>query len=271
MNRGLLAKALRESWAATFFLAVGLALTEAMLAFALLKFQDQFSVLWSQLPFAQIMLRALLGADVSGGIGPEIFASIAWAHPVVLALLWAHAIIYCTRVPTGEVDRGTIDVLLGLPVSRWQLYRTESFLWLVSGVAVLLMGVAGNVLGNSLVTGRLRDDPFRLAIVIANLFCLYLAVGGLAWLVSALSSRRGRAMGVALAFVLGWFLLNYLAQLWSVADRLSFLSVLHYYRPLPILRDGTWPVRDMIVLLVSGAALWTAGGFVFARRDLSTL
>jgi hypothetical protein len=30
-------------------------------------------------------------------------------------------------------------------------------------------------------------------------------------------------------------------------------------------------VRDLIVLLACGAALWTAGGFIFARRDLSTV
>jgi ABC-2 type transport system permease protein len=192
-------------------------------------------------------------------------------HPAALALIWGHAIMYCTRVPAGEVDRGTIDVLLGLPVSRWQLYLAETVVWMASGTVILLLGVAGNVLGNQVAQGSLGAEPGRLVIVNVNLLCQYLAVGGVAWLVSALSDRRGRAIGTVFAFCLGEFLLNYIAQFWSVADRLSFLSVLHYYRPLAVLRDGTWPVRDMIVLLASGAALWTAGGIVFARRDLATV
>ena len=68
------------------------------------------------------------------------------------------------------------------------------------------------------------------------------------------------------------FLVNYLAQSWSVAERLSALSLLHYYNPPPaVLRDGTWPAGDMPVLVVVAAAFWTAAGVIFARRDLSTV
>jgi len=31
-----------------------------------------------------------------------------------LALTWAHALLCCTRVPAGDVDRGTADILFGL-------------------------------------------------------------------------------------------------------------------------------------------------------------
>jgi ABC-2 type transport system permease protein len=271
MNRGLLAKAWHESWRTTLLIGLGLAIVEALLAYALLGFQDQMSALLSQLAFVQRIFRALLGANLSGRLGPEVLDSMAWVHPVVLALVWAHAILYCTRVPAGEVDRGTIDVLLGLPVSRWQLYCTESVVWILSGIAILFVSAAGNVLGNLFAQGGPRADPWRLAAVIVNLFCLYWAVGGLTWLVSALSDRRGKAMAVVFAFVVGSFLVNFLAQFWSPADRLSFLSVLQYYNPLPIIRDGLWPVRDMIGLLIAGGVLWTAGGLVFARRNLATL
>ena len=271
MNRGCFAKALRETWPATLLFGVGLALAEAVLEYALLRFQDQISALWSQLGILQDAFRALLGADLGGRLGPEILSSIAWVHPAVLALVWAHAIAYSTRVPAGEVDRGTIDVLLGMPVSRWQLYRTETLLWVASGIVVLLMGAAGNALGSLAAARGVRPDPWRIAIVLVNLFCLYLAVGGLAWTASALNDRRGRAIGIVFAFLLGSFLLNYLAQFWTLADRLSFLGVLRYYRPLPILRDGTWPVGDMMVLVACGAVLWMMGGIIFSRRDLCTL
>jgi ABC-2 type transport system permease protein len=140
----------------------------------------------------------------------------------------------------------------------------------VSGAALLLMFVAGNRLGNALAHGP-GIEPCRLAMLAGNLFCLYIAVGGLAWLVSALSDRRSRAVSVVVAFVLFAFLLSYLAPFWNVAERLSFLSLLHYYIPLKILREGLFPVRDMLVLGGLGAAFWTAGGIVFARRNLSTL
>lgn len=271
MNRGLLAKSLRGVLFLTLLFGVGLGLTEALLARALPRVHEQISAMLSQMAVMQRILQALLGTNVSGRLGPEMIAAFAWVHPVVLALLWAHAIAYCTLVPAGEVDRGTIDMLLGLPVSRWQLYLAGSVVWLAAGVVLMLAAVAGHLIGCRMSDGSTRLASGRLVIVVVNLLSLYLAVGGLAWLVSAMSDRRGRAVGWALAFVLASFLLNFLGQFWPLASRLSFLSLLHYYNPLSIIRDGHWPVGDILVLLGFGGFIWTTGGLVFARRDLATL
>ena len=189
------------------------ALAEAGLAYAYLKFQDEISELIARVFFVQQFVNALLDSDIAGPISPEMLSALAWVHPVLLALVWAHAILCCTRVPAGEVDRGTLDVLLGLPVSRRQLYCAETAVWLASGMVVLLLGAAGNMLGSWMLSGQAQIGPGRLALVIGNLYCLYVAVGGAAWFVSALSDRRGRAVGVIFAFVLGSFLLDFLAFL----------------------------------------------------------
>ena len=271
MNRGVIVKAARETWAATLLLGLGLLFVEAILSYVLPTFQEQFSATFLQLRFVQSFLQALLGTEISGRIDPGMFVSVAWVHPVVLAIVWTHAILLCTRVPAGEVDRGTVDILLGLPVSRWELCCSETFLWIVSGVAILSMGMAGNVLGSSRLPPEMRPDASRQMIVLANLLCLYLAIGALTWLLSSMSNRRGRAISAAFGAVLASFLLTYLAQIWSPAERVSFLSVLHYYRPLPVLRDGLWPGRDMLVLGAVSAGLWVAAGVIFNRRDLSTV
>ncbi len=273
MNRGLVLKAVREVWPVTLGLGLALLAIEAVLAYVLPTFQQQFSQQIMQLQFAQTLIKALLGTDMGKGepMGPEMITAIAWVHPVVLALVWAHAIVVCTRVPAGEVDRGTIDVLLGLPVSRWELFLSDTAVWLASGAVLMGAALAGNLYGASRVTGSSTPGLGRLVIALADLFCLYLAVGGLAWLMSALSDRKGRAMAAVFILVVGSFLLNYLAQFWRPAERLAFLGVLNYYRPLFVLRDGAWPLRDMAVLGGVGAALWLAAGIVFARRDLCTV
>lgn len=270
MNRGLLAKAWRESWTGTLLFGLGCAVTELVEAYIVLYYREHLASEWGQVAFLRAFLRGLLGSELADQFGPAMLLSMPWVHPLVLTLLWAHAIAYCTRIPAGEVDRGTIDVLLGLPVSRGQVYGTYSLVWLASGIALVILAAAGNTLGLRLL-GQERIDAGRLSILMVNLFCLYVAVGGMAWLASTLSNQRGRAVGVALAIVLASFLLNYLAQSWPVAQRVSFLSVLQYYRPLAIIRDVAWPIRDLIVLLATGTVLWMLGGIAFARRDLSTV
>jgi len=270
MNRGLLIRAFRESWPAMLLLGLVLLGVEAALAFVLPKFGSQMSEQWLQLDFARGIMQAMLGTEIGDRIGPQMFQSIDWVHPVVLALTWAHALVSCTRVPAGEVDRGTADVLLSLPVSRWEIFISETVVWLVSGAAILVAALAGNLLGAQGVPEP-RPQLSRLFIVLANLFCLYATVGGLAWLVSSFSDRRGRAMTIVFLVLLSLFLLNYLAQFWHPLEKIAFLSPLHYHRPVNALGNGVWPWKDMGVLLASGSAMWLTGGAVFARRDLCTV
>jgi ABC-2 type transport system permease protein len=204
-------------------------------------------------------------------MGVEVLRTIGWVHPIVLALLWGLEIAICTRVPAGEVDHGTIDVLLGLPASRWRVYFCESLVWALAGVVVIGMGGLGSVIENLGVPADARltaSQVFRIAV---NLYCLYLAVGGLALLISSLSERRGRAVAVAFGCVLASFFLSFIAQFWEPAEALVFLSVLDYYRPILILRDAAWPLNDMAALLGCAVVFWVAGGLFFAKRDICTV
>jgi ABC-2 type transport system permease protein len=263
-------KALRETWLVTLLFGLGLGLVEALLAVALPTLQRQLGDLLERLGFVQQFLKVLVGMDVAGPLGPDLFVALRWIHPVVLALVWAHAIIHCTRVPAGEVDRGTIDVLLAMPVSRWGLYVSESVVWMASAGVVLTLGLAGSMVGERGNPPETQPTPAHVGIVLVNLACLYGAVGGVAWLVSALSDHRGRAIAVVFAVVVASFLINYLAQLWKPAERLSVLSVLTYYRPLFILRDGAWPSKDLAILGGTALVTWSAAGWTFSRRDLAT-
>ncbi len=136
---------------------------------------------------------------------------------------------------------------------------------------MVAMGLVGSLIGARLVAPGLRGDSGALVIVVVYLYCLYLAVAGVACLVSSLSNQRGRAVGVVFAIVLLSFLLNFLAQFWEPAKSMAFLSVLNYYRPLLVLRNSSWPVADMLTLLAVGAVFWLAGALVFARRDICTV
>ena len=271
MNRGLLLRALREMWATTAVIGLLLLVVEGLLAFVLPKFAAQLPQQWLELDFARGILQAMLGTEVRDRVGPEMFQSVAWVHPAPLALLWAHAIMLCTRVPAGEVDRGTIDVLLGLPVSRWEIFFSETAVWLGGAVCIFIAAHIGNLAGSLSLPAEQRPELGRTLIVLANLFCLYGAVGGFAWLISSVSDRRGRAMTFVFLVLLGLFLLTYLTQFWQPLDKIALLSPLHYHRPVYVLGTGAVPWRDMLVLGCFGLAAWITGGVIFARRGLCTV
>jgi len=268
--RGILVKTLREVWLATLLFGVGLLLVEMLLNIVLPQIQEGISTVMLQMPFVQTMLSALLGVDVEGQMSAQIMQSIVWVHPVILALLWAHEILFCTRTPAAEIDRGTIDILLGLPISRRALFLGESATWLCSGAFLHAMVLAGYAIGARAMAPEHRPEFAHVCLVLLNLLCVYVAVGGVAWLASAMSDRRGSAIAVVFALVLASFLLNFLGRFWPPAERFAFLGVLEYYQPADVLIRGVLPPRDALALLGFGLVTWLGAGEVFARRSICT-
>ena len=271
MNRGILSKSIREVWLMTLSFAVALGVIEMVMLGVFAQIFEESAGQLLQLPFVQAFLRGLLGTQVSATIGPNMISSFAWIHPIVLALLWTHEITLCTRMPAGEIDRGTIDMLLSLPVSRMQVFATEVVVWLAAGFFILAVALAGHLIGGRIGGAGTPGTSGRSVAVVLNLYCLYLAVGGVAWLVSSLSDRRGRAVAVVFGIVIISFFLDFLAQFWAPAGHASFLSLLHYYRPLVVVQDQVWPIADMVVLAGVGVATTIAAGVVFTRRDICTV
>ena len=116
--RGLFTKSLHEVWLTTLLFGLSLLAVEALLTYVLPQIQEGLGGVFDEIPFLRSMLAALLGTELGDDITARTMQAFLWVHPVVLALVWAHEIPLCTRTPAGEIDRGTIDVLLSLPVSR---------------------------------------------------------------------------------------------------------------------------------------------------------
>jgi ABC-type transport system involved in multi-copper enzyme maturation permease subunit len=271
MIRGLVSKTLHEVWLMTMLFGCALLAIMALLTYVLPQFQEGMSEVLDQIPFAKAFVSALLGTELGDEINARTMQVLLWVHPTVLALLWAHAIVFCTRMPAGEIDRGTIDVLLGLPASRRAVYFCEVAVWLVAGLFVLVMGLLGHRLMSPAIPAEMRPTLTDVLPVITNLYCVYAAVGGIALLVSALCNHRGRAVAVAFAIVVASFLLTFVAQFWEPAKRIAFVSVMEYYRPAEILLSGAFPTRDVATLLSVGGAALLVGGEVVARRSICTV
>lgn len=268
--RGIIYKSLRESWAPTLLIGLGFAIVAVFFNLIIPNLQKQLLNLWDSLPWVKMFISSLMGVQIDANTSSHVFLTIIWTHPIVLALVWAHEIIHCTRFPAAEIDRGTIDLTLALPVSRRGAYVGESIVWLGTGAVVIFIGLIGNTLGSLFVEPKNRTPLLDLALIVANMLCLYVAVGAFAMLVSAASSRRGRAIGVIFAVLLASFLWTFLGPFWHPAEATSFLSVLDYYRPAQIVMHGRLPWRHAAVLLGVGIVSWGLGMVVLTRRDIST-
>ncbi|MCZ6597289.1 MAG: ABC transporter permease subunit, partial [Planctomycetota bacterium] len=167
--------------------------------------------------------------------------------------------------------RGTIDVLLGWPVSRGAVYLSETIVWVAAGAVLLLSGFLGSQIAALTLPIEQRPEGALVLLALANFFAVYVVVGSVTQLVAAAGNRRAATMGVALAFVLASFLFNFLAQFWAPAERVVFASFVHYYQPAAVMLQGAVPIRDIAILLAWGGVAWALGYVVWRRRSVLTI
>ncbi len=221
------------------------------------------------LKFLEVMpsfIKTALGGDVlqSGNVPGLIL--IGYQHPFVLFLYLLFAVGVPTTLLTGEVQKGTMELILSRPATKTQVYVCACMLTLAGMFALVLVMFLGTVTATHLYDFGQPiplDLFFRIAV---NGGLVAGASGSLALLAAGALSARNRAVGATVAFLVLDYFAWIVAQWWP---RLSFLKpvTLFYYSSSSKLAYG-WPLGDMGVLLLLILAALIIGGVVWQRRDL---
>jgi ABC-2 type transport system permease protein len=251
----------------------------------------------------KVSQAVLGGADIQFD-RPNDFLAVELLHPVVVLLAGLWAVGRAAAAVSGELDRGTLELLLSQPVPRNRLILAHFLVDCVVIPCVVLSVIAGTQVGLAAVgpftvdyavleklppQARMlvKKGPPELAVSAdrqplagLNLAALMFALSGLTMLVSAVGRNRWRAVGVAAFLAVGMFVVNVVGQLWDAAAAARPLSVFFYYQPQKIWLKGDWTadlgevwgvgggVPMVPVLVAVGAAGYLAALWVFGRRDL---
>lgn len=268
MNIALLRKTFRDSRWLLLACALGALGFEILWVLVISEFADDLLQLWRRLEFLRHLLRALLSVDIAEDVSVTSLLAMGLVHPMLLVLNWAFAITTCTRVSVGEIDRGTADLLLSLPITRTGIYVTTSLVWIGGGLLIAAGAWLGLAIGQSFLNLPEPVNLWRILIAVVNLYALYLASAAMALLTATFVDRRGVAVAIALTVLLVSFLVNFLEVFLPFVRGISFLGFLYYYRPVEVVRDAHWPIVPLVVLTSAAAVCWLIGWRRFARRDI---
>ena len=219
--------------------------------------------------------------------------TIGYVHPLVLAIVCIWAVGRAAGAVAGEIDRGTMELLLAQPVPRHRVVLAHLCVDLVAIPLLCLSLWAGNWIGVGLfghidaaaapTVRELRADPRVLAPGLWNTAALVLAVSGYTMWISATGRFRGRTLGVAVLVTLVQFLVNVVGEMWDDAAFLRPFTVFYYYQPQQIILKHRWTVElgdvwssgkplvalnVLVVLGTIGATGYALALWQFCRRDL---
>jgi len=267
MNAAIFRRTVRDAWWLLLLVPLAIAGFEVFLVFALGELGNDVGH-WVSRRFVRRFVTTLLGAEFGDQLTATGMVSIGFAHPFMYAASWALLLTLCTRVTVAEVERGTSDLLLALPVSRAAQYFSTSLVWLLAGIPIVAAPWVGVWIGQKVAPLWEPVDLPAFRYVVLNLAALYLAIGGVTTAVSTWVNRRGAAIGGVLAWLLLSFVLNFLATIWTAAEKLAPLGLLHYYKPLLALNNGGMQFTNTLILAGLGGVAWLLGLWRWCRRDM---
>jgi ABC-2 type transport system permease protein len=224
---------------------------------SMLKFMDM-------LPFAKAVLggEALQMDNLSGLI------AIGYNHPLVLVLYMLFAVGVPTGLLTGEVQRGSMELILSRFVTKTQVYVCAGLITLTGMFALVIVMFLGTVTATHIYTFSEPIPLYCFFQTAINGGLLASAVGAIALLSAAACRNRARAVGLAAAYIVTSYFIAILADWWPRMKWLSPITLFHYVNAKKIFGQQLWPVSDMCVLIGVLVAAAIAGGIVWQRRDL---
>jgi len=244
---------------------------------------DQF---WDQVKdFVPVTLDQLL--SYTGRIG------MGYNEPIVVFGISIFAIARGSDVVSGDLERGTLEMLLAQPVSRVQVLCTQAAVtltglaalsactWLGSTIGIYTTHIQEDVpppmlrlplteLKIPLAFGpaekarlpmRERTDPRFFLPAAVSLFCLGVAVAGFSSLISALDRYRWRTIGVVVAVYVLMIVLKILGQAIGEVAWLQKLSLFTAYEPQKFISIAVHdPVHAWSLVMFDGSGHYLEPG-----------
>jgi len=193
--------------------------------------------------------------------------AIGYQEPFVLLLYMLYAVGVPTALLAGEVQRGTMELILSRETTKTQIYLCAGLITVIGMFALVAVMFLGTVAATRLYDFE-QDVPLYAFFILAiNGGILASAVGGIA-LLAAACFRRSMAVSIAVAYLVLNYFAEIVAEWWPRMEWLEPINIFHYVNNVKIFTESAWPVWDMTVLITILVISIVAGGVIWSRRDL---
>jgi ABC-2 type transport system permease protein len=192
-------------------------------------------------------------------------ASLMVYLPLVLAI---YAIGLGVGLVTGEVESGTMDLLLAHPLPRWRVVLEKYAAMATALFAICLIFGLTLLAGGLMIRSQTPDvPPIRWLLAGLNVFPLTLFFGSVAFALACAVRGRAAAVATATTIAVGSFMLNGLVPISERLQPLEKWTIYYWYTASKPFTDGI--ILGHVLILLGLCLLCLGAGIVgFGRRDV---
>lgn len=220
------------------------------------------------LPKAWLRLATL---DVETFTTPKGIISVLFEHPVVAVSATVWGLSRGSDGIAGELDRGSMELLLAQPISRGRWLLTQIMVGIVGCGVLAAASWLGLYTGVRLIHEAV--DPTIYIMSAVNFFFLMFSILGITVMISTFSVSRSRTVGLAGGFVFLQFVQERLARLvpdgGTIKNLIASLSIFGGFEPQLVLSDRSgmllWCNLALAALGLIGIGV---AYYHFTNRDL---
>jgi len=212
-------------------------------------------------------IKAFFGGDALqyGNIAGLI--AIGYQEPLVLLLYMLFAVGVPTALLAGEVQRGTMELILSRQTTKTHVYICAGLITIIGMYALVVVMFLGTVVSTNLYEFDQQVPLYSFFKLAVNGGILASAAGGIA-LLAATCFRRGMAVSLTVTYLVINYFIMIITQWWPRMKWLDPVTIFNYVDGAKIFNESAWPLSDMCVLLSILLVSAVLGGVVWWRRDL---
>lgn len=249
------------------------------LAIGLILFESMIAAITAAVPSDQLFNTAHVPKSFeafSGSSGSVSLASVpgllgaGLLHPFWIAMQIAAIASFGAAAIAADVEDGTIELIAVRPISRMRILGERLVAMIVTS-ALLCLAAAIPLLAGTVFAHSLQNAlaSWGIAYAVIAQFVLMLSFIGVAVLVSCFARRKAVVLAAVGGTAAVTYAMNFVAEAWSPAEFLKWLSLFHYYQPADALVSGSIRWTNVIVLVGVGIVGCVLGMFRLQRRDLT--
>jgi len=168
----------------------------------------------------------------------------------------------------GEVDEGTMEILLAQPLSRLHIFWGKY----IAGLTLLFVFSFVSVF-SVIPFALLHNVDVQLAnhLYVAIVGLLFgITIFSISMMLSSLFSARGRVVSIIAGLLIGMYALNLVASLKESLENFKYLSFFHYYDSNAAIIDSEIYFLSIAVFVGITVLCSIAGSMIFMKRDVAT-